>query len=149
MAEGSPNTSIRALIGSVTADAKRLMQDQAELTKMEARGNSKAAGSTGGLFAGAAFIAVFGVLFILITLAFVLVAIGLPEWAGFGIVALLLILIAAILGGAGRAKAKKLSNGLAVSKAEWSKTRDALSGQPESNLPAPRPGSAVGDHPRE
>ena len=149
MAEGSPDTSIRGLISSVTADAKRLMQDQTELTKMEARGNSKAAGTTGGLFAGAAFLGVFGLLFILITLAFVLVAVGVPEWAGFGIVALVLVLVAAILAGAGRAKANKLSGGLAVSKAEWAKTREALTGQPENNLPTPHPGSAVGDSPRE
>ena len=136
MSESSAKGGIRSLLKSVTTDAKQLMQDQAELTKREVRSSSQQAGSTGGLFAGAAFIAILAVVFLLIAIAYVLVAVGLPEWAGFGIVALVLILIAAILGGAARAKAKNMSQGLEVSKKEWERTQQVLSGAAESDSPA-------------
>lgn len=142
MAESSANGGIRALLKSVTTDAKQLVQDQAELTKREVRTSSQQAGSTGGLFAGAAFIGILAVVFLLITLAYVLVAVGLPEWAGFGIVALALILVAAILAAAARGKAKKMSNGLELSKKELERTQQVLSGSAGSETPAVGKGPA-------
>ena len=136
MAESPAKSGIRALLKSVTTDAKQLVQDQAELTKREVRASSQQAGSTGGLFAGAAFIGILAVVFLLIALAYVLVAVGLPEWAGFGIVALALILVAAVLGAAGRAKAKKMSNGLELSKKELERTQQVLAGSADSETPA-------------
>jgi hypothetical protein len=143
VANGSADNSIRGLIGSVTADAKKLASAQAELAKMELRGTSQEAGSAGGMFAGAAVLGGLGGLFLLVTLAYVLVALGLPVWAGFGIVTLVLFIVAAILGLIGRSRAKHVKGGLELTKLEWQRTQRALSGQPQENLPAVRGGSSV------
>lgn len=143
MANGSGDNTIRGLIGSVTADAKKLAQAQAELAKMEIRGATQEAGSAGGMFAGAAVAGGVGALFLLVTIAYVLVALGLPEWAGFGIVALVLLIAAAILAGVGRGRAKKMKSGLVLTKLEMQKTQLALSGQQQENLPAVRADSAL------
>lgn len=134
--------SIRGLVKSVASDAQRLMKTQAELATTEVKATSGEAGKTGGLFAGAAVFAAVGGLFLLITIAWVLVALGLPTWAGFGIVTLVLFLLAVILGLVGRSHAKKIK-GPELAKLEWERTRQALSGKPPENLPVPRATGAV------
>jgi membrane protein implicated in regulation of membrane protease activity len=52
--------------------------------------------------------AALGGIFLLVTLAYVLVALGLPVWAGFGIVTLLLFIVAAILGLLGKKESAKI-----------------------------------------
>ena len=49
----------------------------------------------------------FGI-FLLITIAYVLVELGLPVWAGFGIVTLVLLLVAAIAGGLAVMRARQI-----------------------------------------
>jgi hypothetical protein len=49
-----------------------------------------------------------GVIFLLVTLAYVLVQLGLPVWAGFGIVTAVLLLVGAILVLVGRNRAKQV-----------------------------------------
>ena len=52
--------------------------------------------------------AALGGIFLLVTLAYVLVALGLPVWAGFGIVTLVLFIAAAILGLLGKKESAKI-----------------------------------------
>jgi hypothetical protein len=136
------DASIPGLVKSVASDAQRLMKDQAALATTEIKNTQGEATKTGGMFAGAAIAGMIGGLFLLITIAYVLVALGLPTWAGFGIVTLLLFLIAAILGLVGRSHAKKIK-GPERAKLEWERTRQALSGKEPENLPVPRPTGAV------
>ena len=87
----------------------------------------------GGLAIGGITLAALGFIFLLVTLAYVLVAIGLPVWAGFGIVVLLLFIAAVVLFALGRNRAKSIK-GPERFKRELQRTKDALSGQtpPES-----------------
>ncbi len=100
--------SIVELVKSASADVSTLVTDQIELTKAEMKASAKKAGNAFGLLAGAAFVAVLFLVFLLVTLAYVLVAVGLPVWAGFGIVTLLLLIIAAILGLLGKKHASQV-----------------------------------------
>ncbi len=97
--------SIAQLVKSASADVSTLVSDQIELTKTEIRTTAKRAGNAFGLLAGAAFVGVLFLVFFLVTIAYVLVQLGLPTWAGFGIVALVLLIITIVLGLLGKKKA--------------------------------------------
>jgi len=86
--------SIKALVAAAVADLQRLVKAQIALAKLELQQTGKAAGKTG--------------IFLLVTLAYVLVALGLPVWAGFGIVTLVLFIAAAILGLLGKKESAKI-----------------------------------------
>jgi hypothetical protein len=77
-----------------------------------------------------AVLAFLGFIFLLVTLAYVLVALGLPVWAGFGIVTLLLIIVAVLflVGRAGMKKIKGPERSIAAIEA----TKVALAGVPET-----------------
>jgi hypothetical protein len=74
--------------------------------------------------------------FVLVTLAWALVALGLPYWAGFGIVALLLLIVAAVLGFLGKKKAEGIK-GPERAIAELEKTKLALAGPPPGAVSVP------------
>lgn len=137
--------SIRQLISDVAKDAKHLLQVQAELAKVETKQTQQEAAKTGGAFAVAAGAGVMGGIFLLVTIAWALVELGLPTWAGFGIVTLVLLITAAIAGLIGKKQSRKIK-ALDVTKAELERTKQVLSGgRPAtdvaiapSTLPSPR-----------
>jgi len=137
----SNNESIRSLISSVKDDAQTLLKAQAELTQVELKRSASEAGGAGGLFGGALAFAGMGGIFVLITIAYVL-AIWLPIWAGFGIVALLLLIAAGIFALVGKGKAEQVK-GPNLAKQEWELTRQALSGQEPESLPVTTATGAV------
>ena len=69
--------------------------------------------------------------FIMVAIAYALAAAGLPVWAGFAIVAALLIVIGVILFGLGRRQARAIKGPERFSR-ELQRTKDALSGQPST-----------------
>lgn len=139
---GSQDTSILKLVKSVSADAQKLLKAQGELVQTELKGSQKEAAATGGMFAGAAVFGGLGLVFLLVTIAYVLVQLGLPTWAGFGIVTAFLLIVAMILGLVGRSRAKNIK-GPELAKAEWERTKLALSGKQPEMLPATRSPSTV------
>ncbi len=98
--------SIVELVRSAAADTTELVKQQIELTKTEIQQNVKTAGSAFGILAVGAAILGMGGIFLLVTIAYVLVQLGLPVWAGFGIVTLFLFIVGAILVLVGRKRAK-------------------------------------------
>jgi len=130
------SVSIRQLISDVAKDARHLMQSQAELAKVESKQTQKEAATTGGLFAVAAAAGAAGGLFLLLTIAWGLVALGLPIWAGFGIVTLVLFITAAIAGLVGKKKADQIKP-FEATKLQVERTKKALSGaQPSTEVVA-------------
>lgn len=119
--------SLLSLVNQVKADATRLVNAQVALTKAELSSTGQEAGKTGALLIGAGVLAFLGFVFVLVTLAYVLVALGLPTWAGFGIVALLLIIVAAVLGLLGRRTAQNIK-GPVRAQAELEKTLAVFKG---------------------
>lgn len=118
--------SLGTLVSKVVRDAKTLLNAQVELTRTEAQktGQQVAVVSVFGIVALAA-VSIAG-LFGLIALAFGFVALGLPEWAGFLIVAGILILAAVIAGIVAKIRSRKIT-GLHVAQAEWQATSQAVS----------------------
>jgi hypothetical protein len=138
MSVETQSTSIRQLIADVRKDAQNLLTYQAELAKTEIKSSQQQATKVSASFVVAAVAAVLGLVFLLITLAYVLVALGLPTWAGFGIVTLVLLLVAGIAATVGAKKAKQLKGFAPQTKAEIERTKAALTGQqPGTDLVAP------------
>jgi hypothetical protein len=122
------DASIKALVAAAVADLQRLIKAQIALAKLELQQSGRAAGKTGIFLVGALSMAALGGIFLLVTLAYVLVALGLPVWAGFGIVTLLLFIVAAILGLIGKKESAKIT-GPERTVAEFEKTKAVLQGK--------------------
>lgn len=127
METSSADASLRSLIATAIADLQRLIKAQIELAKVELSQTGKAAAKTSGLLIATLVMAGLGGLFLLVTIALV-IAIWLPVWAGFGIVTLVLFIVAAILGLLGR-KAAEGIKGPERTLEEIEKTKAVLSGQ--------------------
>lgn len=98
----SEQQSLGTMVKGVTEDLSALVRGEIELAKTEIRETAKTAASGGAMLVVAGVTAFLGVIFLLLTLAWVLVQLGLPIWAGFGIVTLLLVIVALILFVVGR-----------------------------------------------
>jgi len=101
--------SIIELVRSAAADTTELVKQQIELTKTEVKESVRTAGSSIGMIVAGASILGIGAIFLLVTIAYVLVQLGLPVWAGFGIVTLFLLLVGAIITFVGIRRAKTVS----------------------------------------
>lgn len=104
----SADPTIRELIGSATRDVSTIVSCQVELAKAELRDSARQAGSAFGLLAAAAVMGFLGFVFLLVTVAYVLVQLGLPNWAGFGIVTLMLLIVTGILAVVGKKHADRV-----------------------------------------
>lgn len=138
--EAQESPSIRRLISEVAKDAKHLLATQGELAKIDADQTKKEASAVGGLFAVAAGAGLMGGIFLLVTIAWILVELGLPTWAGFGIVTLVLLITAGVAGLLGKKKSDTFKP-LEISKRELDRTKQALSGAPAQTAVAVRPSS--------
>lgn len=128
--ETQSNTSISALVSSAITDSQALVKQQVELAKAEMSQSAQKAAVTSGMLVGAAVLGFLAFIFALVAGAYGIVAAGLPEWAGFLIVAGSLLLIALILGLIGANVAKKI-RGPERAKAQLEQTKSALSGAAE------------------
>jgi Flp pilus assembly protein TadB len=129
-----PQPSIKDLVNKTVADAQRLAKAQAALFKTEVADSGTKVGIGGALGLATMLIAVFALLFLLLTLAFVLVALGLPIWAGMLIVAVLLIIIAAVTAFIAKRNFESATPPT-IALAELEKTKAALSGKPLVEAP--------------
>lgn len=83
------------MVNGVAQDLGTLLHDQIALAKTEVRESARTVASSSILLIVAAFMALLGLIFLLVTIAYVLVTLGLAVWAGFGIVTLVLVILAA------------------------------------------------------
>jgi Flp pilus assembly protein TadB len=101
MATTGNRTSERT-IGQLVADASNdlssIVRSEIELAKVEISTDAKNAGKGAGMFAGAAVLGAYGFGLLLLAIAWGIHALGLPVWAGLLIVAVLLFIVAAVLG---------------------------------------------------
>lgn len=121
--------SIKDLVSKTVADAQRLAKAQAALLQAEMAETGGKIGIGSALGIATLGLVTFASLFLLLTLAFVIVALGLPVWAGMLIVAALLLIVAAITGLLARKNFTQIK-APEISKAEFEKTKAALSGSP-------------------
>lgn len=104
--ENRPERTIGQLVADATHDVQGIVRSEIALAKTEVSANAKVMGKGAGLLGGAAFIGLLGLIFLFHTLARV-IGEWLPVWAGYGIVTLVLFVIAAVLGLLGK---KALAN---------------------------------------
>lgn len=106
--ETGPERTIGQLVADATHDVQGIVRSEIALAKAEVSSGAKVMGKGVGLLAGAGFIALIGLIFLFHTLARV-IAVWLPVWAGYGIITLIMFIVAGILGLLGKnalAKAK-------------------------------------------
>ena len=120
-----PQQSLKQLVTHTVSDGKRLLRAQVNLTTTELSQTTKTIGKISLLALIAVSLISMGAIFVLIAIAYALVALGLPTWAGFLIVAVTLLLVAAILGVLIRSKGKAVKGPTLASK-EWKKTSESL-----------------------
>ena len=120
-----PQQSLKQLVTHTVSDGKRLLRAQVNLTTTELSQTTKTIGKISLLGLIAVSLISIGAIFVLIAIAYALVALGLPTWAGFLIVAVTLLIAAAILGVLIRSKGKTVKGPTLASK-EWKKTSESL-----------------------
>lgn len=106
--ETGPERTIGQLVADATHDVQGIVRSEIALAKAEVSSGAKVMGKGAGLLAGAGFLALLGLIFLFHTLARV-IDIWLPVWAGYGIITLIMFIVAGILGLLGKnalAKAK-------------------------------------------
>lgn len=89
--------TISQLVADATHDIKGIVTSEVALAKAEVSKGAKVMGKGAGLLGAAAVLAVFGLVYLLHFLAR-LIAVWLPVWAGYLIVAAVLLIGAAVLG---------------------------------------------------
>ena len=120
-----PQQSLKQLVTHTVSDGKRLLRAQVNLTTTELSQTTKTIGKISLLALIAVSLISMGAIFVLIAIAYALVALGLPTWAGFLIVAVTLLLVAGILGVLIGSKSKAVKGPTLASK-EWKKTSESL-----------------------
>ncbi|MBO3130647.1 phage holin family protein [Dermatophilus congolensis] len=101
--------SLGRLINSALEDVSSLVRSEIELAKLEITKDLKKAVVGAAMFIVAAVFAVFGLVFLLHTLALALVALGLAPWLGYLIVTLLLFGAAAGVAFIGKSKVSEVN----------------------------------------
>ena len=103
MATGTSGTerTIGQLVADATHDLEGIVRGEIALAKAEVSSGAKVAGKGAGLLAGAAFLALMGLVFLLHSAAWG-IAEWLPVWAGYLIVAVVVLILAVIIGVLGK-----------------------------------------------
>jgi uncharacterized membrane protein YqjE len=97
--------SIGVVIKNAVRDAQDLVRNEIALAKAEAREEVQRLRVGAGLLAGAALAAVMAIVFLMTTVAWAISdVLEWPAWAGFGIVTVLMLLAAGVLGYVGRSR---------------------------------------------
>src|SRR3712207_657804 len=90
------------------ADVSTLVRAEIELAKAEVGRSAKKAGISVGLFGAAGVLAAFAGIYLFVTIAEALTALGLPRWVSYGIVTVFLLLLAGIAAFVGLRMLKKI-----------------------------------------
>ena len=94
---GAEEPSVGTLVQSAMADMSTLVRGEVELAKAEIGRSAKKAGISVGLFGAAGVLVAFAGIYVFVTIAEALTALGLPRWVSYGIVTLFLLVLAGVL----------------------------------------------------
>jgi hypothetical protein len=134
----APERTIGQLVADLTRDVEGIVRSNVALAKAEVSDSAKVMGRGVGLLVGAGVLGLFGFLFLLFTAAQA-IALALPLWAGYLIVAAVVLVVALVLALLGK---KALDN------AETSPTRAIAEGKQTLAVikPAAKGGVDGGSH---
>lgn len=124
------NRSLGQIFASITEDISALIRGEIALAKAEVKQSAQQAARGAGLIGVALFLGTIAFIFLLVAAAYGIVAAGLPVWAGFLIVAGLLILITVILGAIAVSRFKKVK-GPERAQQQRDATREVLKAVPQ------------------
>jgi hypothetical protein len=96
--------SFGQIIKELTADFSTLFRSEVALLKLEIKDTVAKLGGGAAMFAAAAFLAIFGIGFLIVTIVLGLVALGVPAWLSTLIVTIILFVAAAVLAMMGKKK---------------------------------------------
>ena len=99
--------TIGQLVADATRDVSSLIRAEVALAKAEIQREVKQAAMGAGLFAGAAVFGIFGFLLLLFAVVYA-IALLLPTWLSFLIVAVLLFVVAGVLALVGKGRLSKV-----------------------------------------
>ncbi|HYN30054.1 MAG TPA: phage holin family protein [Dermatophilaceae bacterium] len=94
---GIPERTIGQLVSDLTRDVEGIVRSNVALAKAEVTGGAKIMGKGVGMLAAAGVLGLIGFVFLLHTAARA-IALALPLWAGYLIVAVVVLIVAGILG---------------------------------------------------
>ena len=100
----SDNRSLGQIVKELTADISTLFRSEIALLKLEIKDTVAKLGGGAAMFAGAAFVALFGLAFLFVTITLGLVALGVPAWVSSLIVTVVLCVVAGVLALMGKKK---------------------------------------------
>ena len=103
-AEFESERSLGTIIKELTADLSMLFRSEIALLKLEVKDTVAKLGGGAALFAAAAFLAIFGIGFLFVTIVLGLVRLGVPAWLSTLIVTILLFVTAGVLAMMGKKK---------------------------------------------
>jgi uncharacterized membrane protein YqjE len=95
---GSADKKLGDIVGEVSSKASLLVREEIELAKAEVSTKVARLGRGAAVGVAAGFFAFLGVIFLLHTMAWGLNDLGLSIWAGYGVVTLLLFILAVVAG---------------------------------------------------
>jgi uncharacterized membrane protein YqjE len=96
--------SIGTIVKGLMENISTLFRSEIALLKWELKDTAAKLGTGAGMFAGAAFVALFGLGFLFVTILLVLIRIGVPAWLSALIVTVVLFAVAAVLAILGKKK---------------------------------------------
>ena len=105
---GVEEPSVGVLVQSAMADVSTLVRAEIELAKAEIGRSAKKAGISVGLFGAAGVFAALAGIYLFVTIAEALTALGLPRWVSYGIVTVFLLILAGIAALIGMRLLKKI-----------------------------------------
>ena len=105
----SDNRTLGQIVKELTADISTLFRSEIALLKLEIKDTVAKLGGGAAMFAGAAFVALFGVAFLFVTITLGLVALGVPAWVSSLIVTVVLFAVAGVLALLGKKKFAQVS----------------------------------------
>lgn len=101
--------TIGQLVADISHQLSDLLRAEIALAKAEVKADATKGGVGAGLLAGAAFLSLIAFILLCVAAAYGLVAVGLPTWAGFLVVTVVLLAVAAVLALVGRARLRLVS----------------------------------------
>jgi len=96
--------SLGTIFKDLSADISTLFRSEIALLKLEVKDTVAKLGGGSAMFAGALFLALFGLAFLFVTITLGLVALGVPAWLSTLIVTVVLFAAAAVLALMGKKK---------------------------------------------
>ena len=104
MATATYDRSLGTIVKELVGDIQTLFRSEIALLKLEIKDTVAKLGGGIGMFAGAVFLALFGLAFLFVTIVLGLVALGVPAWLSTLIVTVVLFVCAGVLAMMGKKK---------------------------------------------